>query len=37
MEHAVTVRRAGIVREVAVRIGDQVSAGSVLVAVAPDD
>ena len=37
MEHAVTFPRGGTVREVAVNIGEQISAGSVLVAVDPDD
>jgi geranyl-CoA carboxylase alpha subunit len=36
MEHAITVPRGGTVREVAVRIGEQVSLGSILVAVDPD-
>jgi len=35
MEHAVTLTRSGTVREVAVRIGDQVSLGSLLVALDP--
>jgi geranyl-CoA carboxylase alpha subunit len=36
MEHAVAVTRSGTVREVAVRIGDQVALGTLLVALDPD-
>ena len=37
MEHAVAVTRSGTVREVAVRIGDQVALGTLLIALDPEE